>query len=46
MADRAHVGERRAPGDAVALRETRQYAELFSRVWHSLGEEFAKSRSE
>ena len=34
------------PRDAVALRETRQYAELFSKVWHSLGEEFAKSRSE
>ena len=34
------------PRDAVALRETRQYAELFSRVWHSLGEEFAKSRSQ
>ena len=33
------------PRDAVALRETRQYAELFSRIWHSLGEEFAKSRS-
>jgi len=33
------------PRDAVALRETRQYAELFSRVWHSLGEEFAKGRS-
>ena len=33
------------PRDAVALRETRQYAELFSSVWHSLGEEFAKSRS-
>ena len=34
------------PRDAVALRETRQYAELFSRIWHSLGEEFTKSRSE
>lgn len=33
------------PRDAVALRETRQYAELFSRIWHSLGEEFAKGRS-
>jgi NitT/TauT family transport system ATP-binding protein len=33
------------PRDAVALRETRQYAELFSRVWHSLGEEFAKGHS-
>jgi len=33
------------PRDAVALRETPQYAELFSKVWHSLGEEFARSRS-
>lgn len=33
------------PRDAVALRETRQYAELFSGIWHSLGEEFAKGRS-
>jgi NitT/TauT family transport system ATP-binding protein len=33
------------PRDAVALRETPQYAELFSKIWHSLGEEFARSRS-
>ena len=33
------------PRDAVALRETPQYAQLFSRIWHSLGEEFAKGRS-
>ena len=33
------------PRDAVTLRETRQYAELFSRIWHSLGEEFVKGRS-
>ena len=33
------------PRDAVKLRETPQYAELFSRIWHSLGEEFAKGRS-
>ena len=32
------------PRDAVKLRETPQYAELFSKVWHSLGEEFAKGR--
>ena len=32
----------RARAMPVALRETRQYAELFSRIWHSLGEEFAK----
>ena len=33
------------PRDAVALRETPQYAALFSRIWHSLGEEFTKGRS-
>jgi len=30
--------------DGVALRETPEYAALFSRVWHSLGEEFSKAR--
>ena len=30
------------PRDAVKLREAPQYADLFSQVWHSLGEEFAK----
>ena len=34
------------PRNAVTLRETREYAELFSKIWHSLGEEFAKSRLE
>jgi len=34
------------PRDAVALRETPQYAELFSRVWHSLGQEFLKGRTQ
>ncbi len=33
------------PRDAVALRETPHYAELFTRIWHSLGEEFVKERS-
>ena len=33
------------PRSAVALRETPQYAELFSRIWHSLGEEFVKGRA-
>jgi NitT/TauT family transport system ATP-binding protein len=33
------------PRDAVKLRETPHYAELFSKVWHSLGEEFAKGSS-
>jgi len=30
------------PRDAVALRETAAYGDLFSRIWHSLGEEFVK----
>jgi len=30
------------PRNAVTLRETPEYAALFSRIWHSLGEEFAK----
>jgi len=34
------------PRDAVTLRETAEYSELFSRVWHSLGEEFMKTRAE
>jgi NitT/TauT family transport system ATP-binding protein len=33
------------PRDAVAVRETPRYAELFQRIWHSLGEEFIKGRS-
>jgi NitT/TauT family transport system ATP-binding protein len=33
------------PRDAVALRETPRYAELFSRIWHSLGEEFVRGRT-
>jgi NitT/TauT family transport system ATP-binding protein len=32
------------PRDAVKVRETPRYAELFQHVWHSLGEEFAKGR--
>lgn len=32
------------PRDGVALRETPEYAALFSRIWHSLGEEFSKAR--
>ena len=34
------------PRDAVALPESPAYAALFSKVWHSLGEEFRKSRAE
>jgi NitT/TauT family transport system ATP-binding protein len=33
------------PRDAVAIRETPRFAELFQRIWHSLGEEFIKGRS-
>jgi NitT/TauT family transport system ATP-binding protein len=33
------------PRDAVKLCETDEYARLFARVWHSLGEEFGKARS-
>jgi NitT/TauT family transport system ATP-binding protein len=33
------------PRDAVKVRETPRYAELFQHVWHSLGEEFIKGRS-
>ncbi len=34
------------PRDAVALRESRDFAEAFSRIWHSLGEEFRKGHVE
>jgi len=33
------------PRDAVTLRETPRYAELFTHIWHSLGEEFIKGRA-
>ena len=33
------------PRDAVRLRETAEYAALFSRIWHSLGEELSKTAS-
>jgi NitT/TauT family transport system ATP-binding protein len=33
------------PRDAVEVRETPRYAELFQHIWHSLGEEFVKGRS-
>jgi NitT/TauT family transport system ATP-binding protein len=32
------------PRDAVKVRETPRYAELFQHIWHSLGEEFVKGR--
>lgn len=34
------------PRDPVRLQETREYGELFSNVWHSLGEEMSKGRAE
>ena len=32
------------PRDAVKVRETPRYAELFQKIWHSLGEEFVRGR--
>lgn len=32
--------------DAVRIRESAQYASLFSEIWHSLGEEFRKGKIE
>ncbi|MFB6451294.1 ABC transporter ATP-binding protein [Bradyrhizobium tunisiense] len=32
------------PRNAVKIRETSRYAELFQLIWHSLGEEFIKGR--
>jgi NitT/TauT family transport system ATP-binding protein len=34
------------PRDAVALRETPAFAEAFSHIWHSLGEEFRRGEVE
>ena len=34
------------PRDAVRVRESAQYASLFSEIWHSLGEEFRKWKAE
>jgi NitT/TauT family transport system ATP-binding protein len=34
------------PRDEVSLRETDEYARLFSNVWHSLGEEFRRGKAE
>jgi NitT/TauT family transport system ATP-binding protein len=33
------------PRDAVKVRETPRYAELFRHIWHSLGEEFLRGRN-
>lgn len=34
------------PRDAVKVRETARYAELFQHIWHSLGEEFVRGRQQ
>jgi len=34
------------PRDAIALRETRDYGDLFAKIWRSLGAEFAKTQAE
>ncbi|MEM1200822.1 MAG: ABC transporter ATP-binding protein, partial [Pseudomonadota bacterium] len=34
------------PRDAVSLRETPEFSELFSEIWHSLGEEFRRTSAE
>ncbi len=39
-------GHAAAPRDAVLLRESPEFAAAFSRIWHSLGEEFQKGHME
>jgi NitT/TauT family transport system ATP-binding protein len=34
------------PRDAVALRETAEFGRCYSYVWHALGEEFRRSRTD
>lgn len=34
------------PRDAVSLRETADFARLYSHIWHSLGEEFRRTKAE
>lgn len=34
------------PRDAVSLRETEEFGHLYSRIWHSLGEEFRVTKAE
>jgi NitT/TauT family transport system ATP-binding protein len=34
------------PRDAVKVRETARYAEMFQHIWHSLGEEFVRGRQQ
>jgi NitT/TauT family transport system ATP-binding protein len=34
------------PRDAVSLRETAEFARLYTHIWHSLGEEFRRTKAE
>ena len=34
------------PRDAVSLRETAEFSRLYSHIWHSLGEEFRRTKAE
>ena len=34
------------PRDAVTLRETPEFGQLYSHIWHSLGEEFRRTKAE
>ena len=34
------------PRDAVSLRETAEFGQLYSHIWHSLGEEFRRTKAE
>ncbi|MEH2520187.1 NitT/TauT family transport system ATP-binding protein [Bradyrhizobium sp. AZCC 1610] len=34
------------PRDPVALRETEEFGRLYSRIWHSLGEEFRRTKAD
>ncbi len=34
------------PRDAVSLRETEEFGRLYSHIWHSLGEEFRRTKAE
>jgi NitT/TauT family transport system ATP-binding protein len=34
------------PRDAVTLRETAEFGQLYSHIWHSLGEEFRRTKAE
>jgi NitT/TauT family transport system ATP-binding protein len=34
------------PRDAVSLRETAEFGRLYSHIWHSLGEEFKRTKAE